>query len=197
MKRIVLVMAIAAMLVPAAFAQDDDWNRGSVGVFFDYTRLKHSDLNMYGVGGRVGFNVHPNAQIKFEGAFDFEKNYSASVFDPLSGNTTTVNSNLRLAHLLAGPKFQTTGPVRAFASFKGGILNFNSCVGNVDDATEDLKCSVTNIADGDTNGVFYPSGGIEAYAGWFGVRIEAGDLIYFDRGANHNFRLTVGPQFRF
>lgn len=198
MKRIVLVMAIAALLVPAsAFAQDDDWNRGSVGIFFDYTRLKHSNLNMYGVGGRVGFNVHPNAQIEVEGAYDFSKSYSASVFDPITGDTTSTPSDLRLVHLLIGPKFQTSGPVRVFASFKGGILNFNTCVADASNSTNAGKCTLTNIGNGDTNGAFYPSGGIEAYAGWFGVRVEAGDLMYFDNGANHNFRLTVGPQFRF
>jgi len=45
--------------------------------------------------------------------------------------------------------------------------------------------------------VFYPAGGIEGFIGWFGVRFEAGDEMYFEDGANHNFRFTAGPQFRF
>jgi hypothetical protein len=45
--------------------------------------------------------------------------------------------------------------------------------------------------------VFYPGGGVEFNAGRLGIRVEAGDEIYFDNGANHNFRLTAGPQIRF
>jgi len=30
--------------------------------------------------------------------------------------------------------------------------------------------------------VFYPGGGVEAFIGWFGVRAEVGDLMYFQDG---------------
>jgi hypothetical protein len=29
------------------------------------------------------------------------------------------------------------------------------------------------------------------------LRAEAGDLMYFDRGANHNLNVTFGPTFKF
>jgi hypothetical protein len=45
--------------------------------------------------------------------------------------------------------------------------------------------------------LFYPGGGIELFAGRFGIRAEAGDEMYFDRGANHNLKFTIGPQIRF
>jgi len=29
------------------------------------------------------------------------------------------------------------------------------------------------------------------------LRAEAGDMMYFDNGANHNLNVTFGPTFRF
>lgn len=43
----------------------------------------------------------------------------------------------------------------------------------------------------------YPGGGIEGFAGPFGIRLEAGDEVYFNNGANNNLRLELGPVFRF
>lgn len=53
------------------------------------------------------------------------------------------------------------------------------------------------LTNTDPNGVFYPAGGVEAFAGIFGVRAEIGDEMYFDNGANHNLRITAGPVIRF
>src|SRR5512146_105245 len=193
MKWTVLVIIFCAMLAvtPALFAQsnNDDYNHGEVGAFFDFNRLAHTSRNFYGVGGRVGFNVHPNVQFEAEAAYDWNQNFSSSITN-VGGGTTIVNSKLRLVHALFGPKFDFTDKaVRPFVTLKGGILNF----GTSTTATGTL----TGIKNGDTNGVFYPAGGIEGFVGWFGIRIEAGDEMYFDNGANHNFRFTAGPQFRF
>ena len=48
---------VALALAPTVFAQNR--TDGELGVFFNYTRLAHSSTNFYGIGGRVGFNVHP------------------------------------------------------------------------------------------------------------------------------------------
>lgn len=194
MKKTTLALVLALILAPAAFAQDadDSYNRGSVGVFLDYLRLKHADLNQFGLGGRAGFNVHRNVALEVEGAYDFRQSRTETV---TSGATTsTYRADLRTTSFLFGPKFQTSGPVKVYGTLKGGILNFSVSTAS---APLGFTNTLRTIRDGDTNGVFYPAGGIEAYAGWFGVRVEAGDMMYFDRGANHNFRLTVGPQFRF
>jgi hypothetical protein len=53
------------------------------------------------------------------------------------------------------------------------------------------------LTNTDLNGVFYPGGGIEAFAGILGIRAEAGDEMYFENGANHNLKVTVGPVLRF
>ncbi|HWR16205.1 MAG TPA: hypothetical protein VN577_15360 [Terriglobales bacterium] len=187
MKKIALAMIAVLFLLaaPATFAQD----RGSVGVYADYVRLKHADnANFWGLGGRVGFNIHPNVQLEGELSYNFAQSFTNTT---TNGGVVSVNTtNLRLMHGLFGPKFQTTGDaVRVFAVMKGGFLNFST--------DKNLGNQFSGINGGDTNGVFYPGGGVEFFAGWFGFRIEAGDLMYFDRGANHNLRLTIGPQFRF
>jgi len=197
MKRLTVLGALVlclAVLAPVASAQsNDNKNHGNFGVYFDYTRLQFASENFFGVGARLGINVHPHVVLEGEMAYDFERNQTASITD-LTGNTTTVRSSLRLLHGLFGPKIQTTGPVRVFAVLKGGFLNFGVS-GAV--TAGNFTNQVSNVLSGDTNGVFYPGGGIEFNAGIFGIRLEAGDEIFFDNGANHNFKFMGGPQIRF
>ncbi|HWG87700.1 MAG TPA: hypothetical protein VN679_07970, partial [Candidatus Acidoferrales bacterium] len=61
-----------------------------------------------------------------------------------------------------------------------------------------INNQIGNIVDGNTDGVFYPGGGIELNVGWLGIRAEAGDEIMFlNNGAQNNLRITAGPQIRF
>ena len=188
-----LVLCLAALAPVASAQSNDDKNHGNFGVYFDYTRLQFAKENFFGVGARLGINVHPHVVLEGEMAYDFERNSTATITG-LTGNTTTVRSNLRLLHGLFGPKIQTTGPVRVFAVLKGGFLNFGvsgaATAGNVGN-------QISGVLDGDTNGVFYPGAGVEFNAGIFGIRLEAGDEIFWDNGANHNFKFMGGPQIRF
>lgn len=198
MKHITLIVGALALclavLAPGASAQEgNDYNHGSFGVIFDYTRLAHTNTNFFGIGGRVGMNLRPALALEADTQYDFEQSATATITS--GGITNTSRANLRLLHFMFGPKFQTTrGPVRFFAVLKGGLLNF----GVAGPATlGTFATQVGNIHDGDTNGVFYPGAGVEFNAHAFGLRIEAGDEMYFDRGANHNFKLMAGPQIRF
>lgn len=191
MKRFAVLLVIAmACAVPGAFAQ----NHGEIGVFADYVRLHPvGDANMLGLGGRVGFNVHSALQFEGEFSYDFERTFTATA--PGTLGTTTVRSPLSLLHGLFGPKIQTGGgPIRLFGTVKGGFINFRRTTGSV---TGNFNTQVTGILNGDTNGVFYPGGGIELFGGPIGIRLEVGDIMYFEDGANNNLRVTVGPQFRF
>jgi len=187
-KKIVLTFIAALLLLSATamFAQSED--HVTVGAFADYIRLHHADnANFWGLGGRVGFNVHPHVQLEAEMSYDFEQAFVNTT--TTGGTVTTTTTNLRLLHGLFGPKiYAGAGPIRVFGVLKGGLLNFSTS-GNV--ATQ-----VGQITSGDTNGVFYPGGGIEI-GHRFGIRVEVGDLMYFDRGANHNLRFTIGPQITF
>ncbi|HWF04584.1 MAG TPA: hypothetical protein VHA06_12915 [Candidatus Angelobacter sp.] len=198
MKRLAILGALAlcvASLAPAARAQStvDEKNHGSIGAFVNFTRLQPADLNMFGVGARLGINVRKHIVIEGEGAYDFERSRTQTITTGVV--TSTARSNLRMLHFLAGPKIQTTGPVRFFGVLKGGIVNFG--VGGPVTAGV-INNQINTIVDGDTKAVVYPGGGVEFNVGWLGLRLEAGDEIMFlNNGAQNNFRATFGPQIRF
>jgi hypothetical protein len=198
MKPLAFLSALAlciASFAPAASAQKsgDDKNHGNLGVYLDVTRLQPADLNMFGVGARLGINVRKHVVLEGEMAYDFERTKVQTV--TVGNLTSTVRSNLRMLHGLFGLKIQSTGPVRVFGLLKGGIVNFG--VGGPVTAGA-INNQINNIVDGDTDGVFYPGGGVEFNAGWLGFRVEAGDEIMFlNAGRRNNFRATAGPQIRF
>jgi hypothetical protein len=194
MKRMLLGTALAlAMLASSAYAQGN-YNHAEIGAFVNYTRLNAADnTNFYGAGGRLGFNLSPGVQIEAEGAYDFSRDVNFSVNTAGGGSASggVVTSGLRMVHFLAGPKFQFggSGPVHVFVTVKGGLIDFSSI--------KSFSGQINTIPNGSTNGVLYPAGGIELYAGWLGLRFEAGDEIYFNNGANNNLRVTAGPTIRF
>jgi len=172
---------------PSAFAQ----NHGEVSVFADYFRFHNANnLNMFGVGGRVSFNVHPHVALEVEGAYDFTRTTNITV----KGLTNPVRTDFRATHFLAGPQFTLGkgGPWRIYGVLKGGFVRFGVTPGPVT-----FGSFPTVLTNTDLNGVFYPGGGFEAFAGILGVRAEAGDEMYFDNGANHNLKVTFGPVIRF
>src|SRR5947209_5298435 len=75
----------------ALLAQDKD--RGEIGAFFDYNRIDNINLNQFGFGGRVGFNVHPNVQLEAEGAYDFRRSTTGTI--PTTIPPTTYQANFR------------------------------------------------------------------------------------------------------
>lgn len=177
-------------------SDDDRWNynHGSIGAFFDYLRLNSAGTNNFGVGGRAGFAIHPNVHLEGEIAYDFRESHTTTIAGGLSTPGSTYQANFRVLHGLFGPKFQTTGPVRVFGVLKGGFVNFSvSTTG----APAGFTNSFGGVVDGDTHAVFYPGGGVELGAGWFAIRGEIGDEMYFANGAKNNFKMTVGPVFRF
>jgi hypothetical protein len=192
MKRFLLLTVVALILaVPASYAQD----RGELGVFADMTRLQHAGpTNFFGVGGRLGINVAEHAALEAEVAYDFERNFTTTLTGP--GATTFARTGLRLLHGFFGPKFQTgTGPLRAFVFAKGGFLNFS--VASSSSVVTSFTTAFGRLGESDTNGAFYPGGGVEAFLGPIGLRLDIGDLMYFQDGANHNLRITFGPHIRF
>ena len=202
MKRIKVLVGFTvlalAFAVPGAFAQDRDngLNHVEVGAFADYVRLHvANNANMLGLGGRLAINTGHSVQLEGEMAYDFERTFTGTGTGTFS--TTTVRSNLSLLHGLFGPKFQTGGgPVRLFVTAKGGFLNFRGGALSTTNVGG-FRTQVGTVPTGDTNGVFYPGGGLELFGGPIGLRFEVGDLMFFDNGAHNNLRVTVGPQFRF
>src|SRR5215469_1230956 len=146
-------------------------------------------------GGRIGFNVRPNIALEGEMAYDFERNYTT--INGSGGTTTTVTSGLRPLTGLFGPKFQfgTSGPFRAFVTGKVGFTDFT--VSSRAASGSSFAGSFDTFGNGGTHVAVYPGGGIEAFGGPFGVRIEAGDEMYFNNGTRNNLRVTFAPTIRF
>ena len=192
------------VILPTAQAQDSE-NHGEVGIFGDYFRLGPSPgpplastgaISFGGVGARVSINLSPRWQIEPEMNYDFASSFSEGFTDP-SGTVVGFNtSTLRILHGMIGPKLQTGGGAfRAFLTAKGGGASFMFSSAPVTFST--FTSSVAGLRANSVVGVFYPGGGIEAYLGPIGLRVDVGDEIYFQSGAHHNLRVTFGPQIRF
>jgi hypothetical protein len=197
MKRsILLAMVSFCLALPAlAMAQAEfDYNHVEVGVFADYLNLSRTTphINFVGVGGRAAFSVQPHVQVEAEMAYDFARNFTSTFHSGL--NTQFVMTNLRPLTGLFGPKFQTSGPIRAFVTTKVGFVNFST---SNQGAGSGFVGALGGVTSGDTRFAFYPGAGVEGFWGPLGLRLEVGDAIYFDSGARNNLKVTFGPAFRF
>jgi hypothetical protein len=196
MKRFVLSFVVLAFFVgPQWLLSQASENHVEIGAFADYFRLDRTspDINFVGVGGRVGFNVKSYMQLEAEMAYDFDRNYTSTYNNGISSDL--VSSRSHVLHALFGPKFQTgSGPVRFFATAKAGLISFSTSNQNAPDGFQN---SLGAVGNGNAKFAVYPAVGLEGFAGPIGLRLEAGDDIYFDNGARNNLRVTFGPVFRF
>lgn len=197
MKRFALFAVLGFCLaVPSFVMAQSTYDHGEVGVFADYLRLGQPNpaINFVGLGGRVGFNVHRNIALEAEMSYDFKRNFTSTFNNGFSSQLVT--TRVRPLTALFGPKFQagTSGPFRAFVTGKVGFVNFSATNQN---APSGFVSSVNGITDGNTRFALYPGGGIEAFLGPIGLRLEVGDEIYFLNGAQNNLKVTFGPHFRF
>jgi hypothetical protein len=173
-------------------------NHAEIGIFGDYLRFSPgaNTTNFVGLGARAAFNVHPNVAIEGQLSYAFERSYSSTFQN--GATTSLVRSNVRPITGLFGPKFQvgSSGPFRLFATGKVGFLNFSTNNSGVASGST-FSSGVAGVGNGGNYLAVYPGGGIEGFAGPIGIRLEAGDEIYFNNGANNNLRLEIGPTFRF
>ncbi len=196
MKRLLgILVASLFFAAPMLVAQESGhMDHVELGAFVNYYRLNDPGptRNFLGLGGRAAFGIRPSIQLEAEMAYDFKRDYTSTFSNGVS--TATATSRLRTLHGFFGPKFQTgSGPLRAFVSAKVGFDNFSVTNAN---APTGFTNSV-GLGNGATYFALYPSAGIEAFAGPIGLRLEAGDDVFFNGGAHNNLRVSVGPQFRF
>ena len=173
-----------------------DYDHGSVGIFADYFRFaptSASTTNFVGIGGRAAFNPTPNVAIEGEMAYDFSREFTTSCHNCLV--PTFATTSVRPLTGLFGPKFQTRGPFKFFVTGKVGFINFQTTTSPVTPGT--FFNAVSGVGSAGTHFAVYPGGGFEGFWGPFGLRLEAGDAIYFNNGTFNNLRLTFGPQLRF
>jgi len=180
-----------------------DYNHATVGVYGDLFRVSPSGgsaVNFLGLGARVGINVHPNIALEAEMNYDFMKNYTTINTGTNSGSvgSTTVSTRTRPLTGLFGPKFQfgTSGPFRAFVTGKVGFTEFSHS-STTTASGDTFSNSFDQFGGGTTHFAAYPGGGSEGFFGPIGLRVEAGDQIYFNNGTYNNLRVTFGPEILF
>jgi hypothetical protein len=191
-------------VLPTVRAQDKE-NHVEIGIFGDYFRLGETRgpslsgtgaTSFGGVGARLSINVSRRWQIESEMNYDFAESFSEGFTGPSGTVVGFSTSRLRILHGMIGPKFQTGGGAfRAFVTVKGGGDDFMFSSAPVTFST--FASSVSGLRTNNVVGVVYPGGGIEAYLGPIGLRIDVGDEIYFQSGAHNNLRVTFGPSIRF
>jgi hypothetical protein len=195
MNRYLWSVVIIAFLtaVPALIAQNNDqFEVGAFGEWFRYTNAP-TPQNFIGLGGRVGVGVAAHTSIEAEMAYDFSKNYTSTFSNGVT--TALVTTKFRTLHAFFGPNFHAgAGPLEVFVTGKVGFDNFSL-------SNQNAPTGFTNtvgLTSGTTAFAVYPAAGFDLFAHWVGVRVEAGDDIFFLSGSSHNnLRVTFGPQFRF
>jgi hypothetical protein len=197
MKRTFALLLVALACALPAVAQDDVAQHVELGVFGEYFNHNRFDTHNFGLGGRLGFNVHPNWALEGEMSYLFARGSDETFTDPITGVPAVGRSKTRFLTGLFGPKIQTSGDnARFFAVAKAGFVNidvsdppvtFGSFIGEFDD-----------LRAGNTRFSFFPGVGFEFFGGPFGVRFDVGDQMYWvDGDARHNLRVTFGPHFQF
>jgi hypothetical protein len=200
MKRIIwLGVLIALMAAPSWVAAQEghgDYDHGQVGIFADYFRFSPNSsktINWVGFGARTGFNVSHHTQIEAEMNYDFERNFTTTFNNGVS--TQFVTTRVRPLTGLFGPKFQTSGPFKFFVTGKVGFIHFSETTSAVTPGT--VGNAISGVGGPGTHLAVYPGGGFEGFWGPFGLRLEAGDEVFFNNGTFNNLKVTFGPQFRF
>jgi hypothetical protein len=192
MKRIALLLFLAGCLVPLASAQD----HFQVGAFADYFRISQTKSNMAGLGARLGVKALPYVMLEGEMSYDFNQAFTEGFANPNGGTITFQNSNIKVLHGLFGPKITAGhGAIRPFLTVKGGFINFR--LDPRPASFSGFVSSVDNLRASNVSGTLYPGAGLEGHIGPVGLRLEAGDEIYFAGGAHHNPRVAFGPFIRF
>jgi hypothetical protein len=168
----------------------------NVGVYGNFFRLADSGIDLGGVGARLSVNLMPRVQLEAESAYNFEAAYTRG-FSDANGTVSVSRSHVRTLDGLFGPKIYTNkGPVRLFATAKGGFINFNLATSPAV-TLQTVNSAFQGINGANTYGVFYPGGGAEAFLGPIGLRVDVGDEIFFNNGAHNNLRVSAGPTIRF
>jgi hypothetical protein len=151
---------------------------------------------MAGLGGRAAIKVFPHVMLEGEMSYDFQQAFTEGFTNPSGGTVTFQNSNVKILHGLVGPKIVAGhGAIRPFVTLKGGFVNFRLDPRPASFAG--FTSSIDNLRANNVSGEIYPGAGLEGHLGPVGLRLEAGDEIYFASGTHHNLRVAFGPFIRF
>jgi hypothetical protein len=192
-----VVLAIFVLLLCGNSCLAHAQKRFEAGFFLDDLGVSQTQTNNLGVGGRLGYRVHHNVMLEGEFAYDYGVNFREVYRSIASGNASTIEqTSIGVTQVLVGPKLQPArGHLRSFVTLKGGFIDFRLSPSLLPYSSE--LSTVLGIRDSNLNAALYPGAGAEATLGPLGLRLEFGDLVYFNEGAHNNLRITFGPFLRF
>jgi hypothetical protein len=193
MRKLILVFLTSFLLASLSFAQ----KRVEVGIFVDSLDISQTSTNNLGLGARVGFRVHQNVMLEGELAYDYGLNFDEAYRNVITGDITAIKrTSIGVTHGLFGPTLiRGEGHLHPFATMKAGFIDFRLSTSLL--PYVDIVSPILNLRTSNLNAALYPGAGIEATLGPIGLRLEAGDEIYFNEGAHNNLRITFGPVIRF
>jgi hypothetical protein len=193
MRQLILVFLTSFLLAGFSFAQ----KRVEVGIFLDSLDISQTSTNNLGLGARVGFRVHQNVVFEGELAYDYGLNFDEAYRNVITGDITAIKrTSVGVTHGLFGPTLiRGEGHLHPFATMKAGFIDFRLSTSLL--PYVDIVSPILNLRTSNLNAALYPGAGIEATLGPIGLRLEAGDEIYFNEGAHNNLRITFGPVIRF
>jgi hypothetical protein len=199
MKRLAVMIGLGFFLVmpSSLWAQRFLENHVEAGVYANYFRFSPGDPsdNYVGVGGRLGFNVQRHLALEGEMDYDFARNYTTIYTNGVK--TSFAKTSIRPITGLFGPKLQFgTSRFRVFLDGKVGFIDFSTSTSGVVSGVM-FANAVNGVGGSGTYPAFYPGGGMEAFFGPLGVRVDVGDEIYLNNGTHHDLRVTIGPEIRF
>ena len=182
-----------ATCCPHAYGQ----SRAEAAVFLDYLAISQTSTDNLGLGARFGYRIHRHLMLEGEFAWGYGVNFEEAYRNISNGSITAIEqTSIGVTDGLLGPMLQPSrGRLRPFVTMKAGFLDFRLSPsllpeGGVVSSVLGLRASTLNTA-------LYPGGGAEAVLGPLGLRLDLGDLIYFNNGGHNNLSISFGPVLRF
>jgi hypothetical protein len=191
MRKLTLIVFLLATC--PLFAQ----KRVELGVFIDYLNISQTSTNNFGLGGRFGYRIHHDVLMEGELAYDYGINFDEAYRNIANGNLAAIeHTSIGVTHGLVGPRLQPSGGgFRPFLTLKAGFMDFRLSPSLL--PYSNLASTILGLRTSNLNAAIYPAAGVEAALGPIGLRLEAGDEIYFNQGPHNNLRITFGPILRF
>jgi len=190
-------LTLVAVLLCCSWWQARAQSRAEAGLMLDYLGVSQTGTPNLGLGARFGYRIHRNVILEGELAYDYGVNFHELYIDVTNGKVAAIErTSIGVTDGLLGPMLQPShGHFRPFVTLKGGFMDFRLSPSLLPYSTE--VSTILGLRTSNWNAALYPGGGAEASLGPVGLRLEAGDAIYFNRGAHNNLRITFGPIVRF
>jgi hypothetical protein len=192
-----VALSIFALVLCGSSSPVHAQKRVEAGLVVDYLSVSQTKTNNFGLGGRFGYRIHHNVMAEGELAYDFGVNFEELYGNVANGDITALEqTSIGVTEGLFGPMLQPAhGHLRPYVTLKGGFIDFRLSPSLI--PYSGVVSTVLGIRTSSLNAALYPGGGAEATLGPVGLRLEFGDLIYFNDGAHNNLRITFGPILRF